>query len=317
MKTKTGKIRAAFQGGKTIKPGGFYWMRYVIPAMIFYVVFMAYPMLDSVRLSLYEGTAGTRTYVGLANYVRLFTDEVVSKRFWNAFGNNWIFFAYHMILQNALGITFAAILTNRTMRGRKFYQTIIFIPCTVAVLVTGYLFKMMMNPQWAKKPLEAAGLGFLVHSPSGWLGDPGTALSAVSLVSVWQWVGIPTMMFVAAFQGIDDDLLEAASIEGATPWQQFVRIRIPLIIPVIGMVAIMTFVANFNAFDAVFAMETLDGAPDYSTDLIGTLFYRYGVAGQHPVGIPEPGVGSAISTSIFAMLLCGVIPVLVKTQGKE
>ena len=315
--TAKSRTSRAFQGGKTIRPGGIYWMRYVIPALVFYVVFMAYPMLDSIRLSLYEGTAGTRTYVGLANYVRLFTDEVVSKRFWNAFFNNWIFFAYHMILQNALGITFAAILTNRTMRGRQFYQTLIFIPCTVAVLVTGYLFKIMMNPQWSKAPLEAVKLGFLVHSPSGWLGDPGTALSAVSLVSVWQWVGIPTMMFVAAFQGIDDDLIEAASIEGANAWQQFTRIRIPLIIPVIGMVAIMTFVANFNAFDVVFAMETLDGAPDYSTDLIGTLFYRYGVAGQHPVGIPEPGVGSAISTSIFAMLLCGVIPTLVKTQGNE
>ena len=315
--TAKSRTSRAFQGGKTIRPGGIYWMRYVIPALVFYVVFMAYPMLDSIRLSLYEGTAGTRTYVGLANYVRLFTDEVVSKRFWNAFFNNWIFFAYHMILQNALGITFAAILTNRTMRGRQFYQTLIFIPCTVAVLVTGYLFKIMMNPPWSKAPLEAVKLGFLVHSPSGWLGDPGTALSAVSLVSVWQWVGIPTMMFVAAFQGIDDDLIEAASIEGANAWQQFTRIRIPLIIPVIGMVAIMTFVANFNAFDVVFAMETLDGAPDYSTDLIGTLFYRYGVAGQHPVGIPEPGVGSAISTSIFAMLLCGVIPTLVKTQGKE
>ena len=143
------------------------------------------------------------------------------------------------------------------------------------------------------------------------------ALSAVSLVSVWQWVGIPTMMFVAAFQSIDDDLLEAASIEGASPWQQFTRIRVPLIIPVIGMVAILTFVANFNAFDVVFAIETPNGAPDYATDLIGTLFYRYGVAGQHPVGIPAPGVGSAISTTIFAMLLCGVVPVLVKTQGKE
>lgn len=315
--TAKSKTMQAFQGGKTIKPGGVYWLRYILPALVFYVVFMAYPMLDSVRLSLYEGTAGERAFVGFANYVRLFTDEVVSKRFWNAFGNNWIFFAYHMILQNALGITFAAILTNRTMKGRQFYQTLIFIPCTVAVLVTGYLFKMMMNPQWSKAPLEKIGLGFLVHSPSGWLGDPGTALSAVSLVSVWQWVGIPTMMFVAAFQGIDDDLIEAASIEGATPWQQFTRIRIPLIIPVIGMVAIMTFVSNFNAFDVVFAMETLDGAPNYSTDLIGTLFYRYGVAGQHPVGIPEPGVGSAISTSIFCMLLCGVIPVLVKTQGKE
>lgn len=313
MTVKQNTIRA-FQGGTSIKPGGIYWMRYVIPALAFYVVFMAYPMIDSVRLSLYSGTAGTREFVGLANYVRLFTDEVVSKRFWNAFRNNWVFFAWHMLLQNALGILFAAILTNRTMRGRQFYQTLIFIPCTIAVLVTGYLFKLMMNPVWAGTTLKAAGLGFLVRP---WLGDRSTALTCVSLVSVWQWVGIPTMMFVAAFQGIDDDLIEAASIEGATPWQQFIRIRVPLIIPVIGMVAIMTFVSNFNAFDVVFSMETLDGAPDYTTDLIGTLFYRYGIAGQHPVGIPEPGVGAAISTSVFFMLLCGVIPVLRKTQGKE
>ena len=315
MTAKPAKKRiAAFQGGAYIKPGGVYWLRYVIPALAFYVIFMAYPMLDSVRLSLYSGTAGSREFVGFANYVRLFTDEVVSKRFWNAFKNNWVFFGWHMILQNALGILFAAILTNRTMRGRQFYQTLIFIPCTIAVLVTGYLFKLMMNPVWAGTTLKKAGLGFLVKP---WLGDRSTALTCVSLVSVWQWVGIPTMMFVAAFQGIDDDLIEAASIEGATPWQQFTRIRIPLIIPVIGMVAIMTFVSNFNAFDVVFSMETLDGAPDYTTDLIGTLFYRYGIAGQHPVGIPEPGVGAAISTSIFFMLLCGVIPVLVKTQGKE
>ena len=312
--TANKKSIRAFQGGASIKPGGIYWMRYIIPALLFYVVFMAYPMIDSVRLSLYSGTAGTREFVGFANYVRLFTDEVVSKRFWGAFRNNWIFFAWHMLLQNSLGILFAAILTNRTMRGRQVYQTLIFIPCTIAVLVTGYLFKLMLNPVWAGATLKAAGLGFLVRH---WLGDRSTALTCISLVSVWQWVGIPTMMFVAAFQGIDDDLIEAASIEGATPWQQFARIRVPLIIPVIGMVAIMTFVSNFNAFDVVFSMETLDGAPDYTTDLIGTLFYRYGIAGQHPVGIPEPGVGAAISTSVFFMLLCGVIPVLRKTQGKE
>ena len=311
---QTGKKYGAFHGGGSIKPGGVYWILYILPAMLFYVVFMAYPMIDSIRLSFYSGTTGTREFVGFANYVRLFTDPVVSTRFWNAFGNNWIFFAYHMILQNSLGILFAAILTNRTMRGRQLYQTLIFIPCTIAVLVTGYLFKLILNPIWAGTTLKKAGLGFLVRS---WLGGPKTALSCVSLVSVWQWVGIPTMMFVAAFQGISDDLIEAASIEGASPWQQFIKIKIPLIVPVIGMIAIMTFVSNFNAFDVVFSMETPDGAPNYATDIIGTLFYRYGVAGQHPVGIPEPGVGAAISTTVFLILLCGVLPILHSTQGKE
>lgn len=311
---QTGKKYGAFQGGGSIKPGGAYWILYILPAMLVYVVFMAYPMIDSIRLSFYSGTTGTRDFVGFANYVRLFTDTVVSTRFWKAFGNNWIFFAYHMILQNSLGILFAAILTSRTMRGRQLYQTLIFIPCTIAVLVTGYLFKLILNPIWAGTTLKKAGLGFLVRS---WLGDPKTALSCVSLVSVWQWVGIPTMMFVAAFQGISDDLIEAASIEGASPWQQFIKIKIPLIVPVIGMIAIMTFVSNFNAFDVVFSMETPDGAPNYATDIIGTLFYRYGVAGQHPVGIPEPGVGAAISTTVFLILLCGVLPILHSTQGKE
>lgn len=311
---QTGKKYGAFHGGGSIKPGGVYWILYILPAMLFYVVFMAYPMIDSIRLSFYSGTTGTRDFVGFANYVRLFTDPVVSTRFWNAFGNNWIFFAYHMILQNSLGILFAAILTSRTMRGRQLYQTLIFIPCTIAVLVTGYLFKLILNPIWAGTTLKKAGLGFLVRS---WLGDPKTALSCVSLVSVWQWVGIPTMMFVAAFQGISDDLIEAASIEGASSWQQFIKIKIPLIVPVIGMIAIMTFVSNFNAFDVVFSMETPDGAPNYATDIIGTLFYRYGVAGQHPVGIPEPGVGAAISTTVFLILLCGVLPTLHSTQGKE
>jgi len=302
------------RGGGSINPGGAYWMRYVLPALIVYLAFMAYPMLDSVRLSLYSGTTGAREFVGFANYVRLFTDPVVSLRFWNAFKNTWVFFAFHMLLQNSLGIMFAVMLTNRTMRGRTFYQTVIFIPCTIAVLVTGYLFKLMLNPIWAGATLKKMGLGFLVRP---WLGDTSTALPVVSLVSVWQWVGIPTMMFVAGFQGISDDLIEAASIEGASSWQQFLRIKLPLIMPVVGMIAILTFVSNFNAFDAVYSMETADGAPDYTTDLIGTLFYRYGVAGQHPVGIPEPGVGAAIATTVFAMLLAGVIPTLKLTQGRE
>ncbi len=304
----------SLRGGNSISPGGFYWIRYVIPAFIVYAIFMAYPLVDSVRLSFYTGTTGARTFVGFDNYVRLFTDSVISERFWNAFGNNWIFFAFHMCLQNVLGILFAAILTDRAMRGRNIYQTFIFIPCTIAVLVTGYLFKLILNPIWGGAALEEMGLGFLVGS---WLGNPDTALICVSMVSVWQWVGIPTMMFVAAFQGISEDLLEAASIEGANTWQQFIRIKLPLIVPVIGMIAILTFVSNFNAFDVVYSMETVDGSPSYATDLIGTLFYRYGIAGQHPIGIPDPGLGSAISTSVFLMLLCGVVPTLKLTQGKE
>ncbi|MDR2053518.1 MAG: sugar ABC transporter permease [Treponema sp.] len=291
------------------------WLPYLVPALVFYIAFMAWPLLDSLRLSFYTGISGRgRTFVGLKNFKDIFTVPLYSERYWGAFGHTLYFFFIHMLVQNCLGILFASILTNRTMRGKVIYQTIIFIPVTLAVLVTGYLWKLLLNPVWSGPALKILHLGFLARP---WLGDESTALTCVSLVSCWQWMGMPTMMFAAAFQNISDDYIEAASIEGAGNLYVFWKIRLPLIKPVVGMVAILTFVNNFNAFDAVFAMENVNGAPNYSTDLIGTLFYRVGIAGQHPVGIPNPGLGTAIATITFFVLCLGIIPTLAATQGKD
>jgi raffinose/stachyose/melibiose transport system permease protein len=293
----------------------FRWLPYILPALFFYVLFMAWPLLDSLRLSLYTGSSlSGRSFTGLQNFKELFTKTVYAERYWSAFSHTWFFFLAHIMVQNCFGLIFATMLTNRTMKGRVFYQTVIFIPVTFAVLITGYLWKLLLNPIWSGPALEKLHLGFLVRP---WLGDPKTALFCVSLVSCWQWIGIPTMMFVAALRNISDDFIEASLIEGATPLQIFWRIKLPLIRPVVGMIAILTFVSNFNAFDVVFAMENVNGAPNYSTDLIGTLFYRVGIAGQHPIGIPDPGMGTAIATITFFVLCLGVIPVLRVTQGKD
>jgi raffinose/stachyose/melibiose transport system permease protein len=291
------------------------WIPYLVPALLFYVLFMAWPLLDSIRLSLYTGSAGLgRSFVGLANYKNLFTVTRYAERYRGAFIHTVIFFAIHMTVQNCLGIFFAVLLTNKTMKGRQFYQTVIFLPTTLAVLVTGYLWKLLLNPVWSGPFLKSLGLEFLARP---WLGDKNTALLCISLVSCWQWIGIPVMMFVAALRGISEDYIEAANIEGASGSQTFWRIRLPLIKPVAGMIAILTFVNNFNAFDVVFSMTNVNGAPDYATDLIGTLFYRVGIAGQHPVGIPDPGLGAAIATITFFMLCLGVIPTLRATQGRD
>jgi raffinose/stachyose/melibiose transport system permease protein len=276
---------------------------------------MAWPLLDSLRLSFYTGSAGLgRNFAGLNNYKHLFTVEQYADRYWGAFSHTVIFFIIHMIVQNCLGIFFAVLLTNKAMKGRGFYQTVIFLPVTLAVLVTGYLWKLLLNPVWSGPFFQKLGLDFLVHP---WLGDRLTALLSVSLVSCWQWIGIPVMMFVAALRGISDDYIEAANIEGAKGAQIFWRIKLPLIKPVVGMIAILTFVNNFNAFDVVFSMTNVNGAPNYATDLIGTLFYRVGIAGQHPVGIPDPGMGAAIAAITFFVLCLGVIPTLRATQRSD
>ena len=288
------------------------WLLYLAPAAIIYVIFMAYPLLDSLRLSLFTGNiAANRTFVGFQNFKRLFVDPQISERYWGAFINTWIFFFIHLVVQNGLGILFAILLTFETMRKRQLYQTIIFIPTTFAVLITGYLWKLMLNPVWSGDFFVSVGLPFLKHP---WLGDTKTALIAVSLVSCWQWLGIPTMMFVAALRNISVELLEASRLEGAGNFKTFWFIKLPLIRPVVGIIAVLTFVNNFNAFDIVFAMTNVNGAPSYATDLIGTLFYRYGIAGQHPVGIPDVGLGSAIATITLFLLMAVVIPTLRKTQ---
>lgn len=301
-------------GTRSLRPKGRYWIWYILPALLFYVFFMAYPLVDSVRLSFFTGGVGNRTFVGFDNYVKLFTDPVVGATYRNALFNTVIFFCIHMLVQNVLGITFANLLTKKGMKGVHFYQTVIFIPVTFAILVTGYLWKLLLNPVWAGGTLSALGLDFLAKP---WLGQKSTALICVALVSCWQWVGMPTMMFLAGMQNISDDLIEAAQIDGATESKVFWHIKLPLLKPVIGMTAILTFVGNFNAFDVVFAMETANGAPGYATDLLGTLFYRTGIAGQHPVGIPDAGLGAAIATITFLILALGTIPTLMATRTKE
>ena len=302
------------RGGQRMEPSGYYWLLYLAPALIFYVVFMAWPLLDSIRLSLYTGNLHNRSYVGLENFTRLFTDAELSTRYWRAFGHTWYFFLIHLLFQNILGLFFAALLTHPTLKGRTFYQTVIFLPTTFAVAITGFLWKMLLNPTWIESFVNPLGLGFLAKP---WLGQESTALTTVSLVSCWQWVGIPTMMFVAALRGIPEDLTEAGAIEGAKNWQNFFYIKLPLIFPVVGMVTILTFVSNFNAFDVVFAMEGANAPPNFSTDLIGTLFYRTGIAGMHPIGIPDPGMGATIATVTFLMLMICVIPSLKATQGRD
>ena len=295
-----------------LNPKGSYWIWYILPALICYVIFMAYPLLDSIRASLFDNEGA---FVGLQNFVRLFTDDNpndsvnLTKRYWGAFFNTCYFFLIHMLVQNVLGILFATILTNPKMRGRKFYQTIIFIPTTFAVLVTGHLWRLLLNPNWTK------GISEFLSQP--WLGKETTALTFVALVSCWQWVGIPTMMFVATMRNINEDLYEAANIEGASSWQIFWRIKLPLVKPVVGLVSILTFVNNFNAFDVVYAMTNANGAPTYSTDLLGTLFYRIGIYGQHPLAQKDPAMGATIASITFVLLAGVSMIVLNRTRTKE
>lgn len=281
------------------------WILFLLPALLIYLGFMAIPLFSSLGLSFYTGT-GLRPdrFVGLTNYVDLFTNPLWRDRFLNALRNTFVFFTIHMLVQNTLGLLFALLLASG-IKGNNLLRTIIFIPATLSVLVIGFLWRLILNPQWGavNQLLKSVGLD---QWALPWLGEPGLVLIIISLVSVWQWVGLPTMMFLAGLLTIPDELLEAARVDGASAWQSFWRIRLPLLAPVIGIVAILTFVGNFNAFDIVYAMAGARGDPKYAADLLGTFFYRTAIAGEHPVARPDMGIGAAVATVTFVILLAGV-----------
>jgi len=282
------------------------WILFLLPALATYIIFMAAPLLDSLRLSLYTGSGYTpTTFVGLKNYIDLFTNPLWVERFTGAVLHTCIFFAIHMSVQNTLGLFFAALLSVK-FRGRDFFRTVIFMPATLSVLVTGFLWTLILNPNWGAVNIILENIGLKAWAKP-WLGDEKLALIVISLTSAWQWVGLPTVMFLAGFLNISEELIEAAHTDGANAWTTFWRIQFPLLMPIVGIVAILTFVENFNAFDVIFAMAGARGDPAYSADVLSTFFYRTGIAGEHPTGIPNMGMGASIATMTFIILMTGVL----------
>jgi raffinose/stachyose/melibiose transport system permease protein len=150
--------------------------------------------------------------------------------------------------------------------------------------------------------METTGIGNLFQP---WLGLEGPALVALSLISVWQFIGIPMMLFYASLIGIPDELIEAATVDGANVWQVFWKIKFPLILPTVGIVAVLTFVGNFNAFDLIYTTQGALAGPNFSTDLMGTLFYRTFFGQQLQLG--NPTMGATVATVMFVIILTGVL----------
>lgn len=278
---------------------------FLAPAVLIYTIFMIWPLIDSLRLSLFAATGPQAgRFIGVQNYVTLLTDPQWAPRFWGALRNNLLFFAIHMLVQNPIGLLLAVLLNAKVLRGRAVYRTLLFAPTMLSVVIVGFIWQLMLNPLWgiAEGVLSFIGLSRL-YQP--WLGLERSALPALSLISVWQFIGIPMMLFLTALLAIPEELDEAARVDGAGAWGTFWRIKFPLILPTVGIVTILTFVGNFNAFDLVYAVKGALAGPNFSTDLLGTLFYRTFFGFQLQPG--NPPMGTTVAMMIFLIILAGVL----------
>jgi len=225
------------------------------PAVAIYTLFSIYPLIATMTLSTYTSDpSGVFTFVGLANFVTLLGDAVWSRPFWNAAYNNLIFFCVHMLVQNPIGIALAGLLSLPGLKLKGFYRTVIFLPTMLSVVIVGFSWNLILSPLWgvAEGALKSVGLGAWF---APWMGLPHTALLTLALISVWQFVGIPMMLIYAALLNIPDELTDAARVDGLGQLRIFFHIKLPLVLPTIGMVSILTFVGNFNAFDLIYSVR--------------------------------------------------------------
>ena len=276
---------------------------FLAPAVLVYTAVMILPLFGTLQLSLFQDIDNSRVFVGLDNFRRLLGDPRLSATFWNALSNNAWFFLIHMLVQNPVGILLAAILSNPRLRFRSVYRTAIFVPAILSFVIVGFVWKLILSPLWGVAPdlLELVGLKSLFKP---WLGKEAYALTTLSLISVWQFIGIPMMLIYAALISIPEEILEAAECDGITGARQFWKIKLPLVLPSIGIISVLTFVGNFNAFDLIYVSQGALAGPDYSTDILGTFLYRTFFGFQLQLG--DPHLGATIASMMFLIILTGV-----------
>ena len=286
---------------------------FLAPAVLIYTVVMIYPILSSLWLSLRNHAVdGPEHFVGLANYQRLLGTELYAQPLWNAIRNNLVFFVIHMLAQNPVGLLLAVLLSFR-LRGSAVYRTLLFTPTVLSVVIIGFAWKLILNPAWGvqRSLLEPLHLQALDQP---WLGLPSTALTTLGLISVWQNIGIPMLLFLAALVRIPDELYEAARLDGAGGWTIFRRIQLPLILPTVGIVSVLTFVGNFNAFDLIYSVQGALAGPNFASDILGTLFYRTFFGYQLQAG--DQYMGAAVAGVMLLIILTGLLLYLVTVQRR-
>lgn len=261
---------------------------FISPWIIGFVVFLLGPMVASVYLSLTDWDSFTAPkFIGLDNYRRLLSADPI---FWKVIRNT----AFYAVVAVPLGMVIAlylANLLNKQVRFRKVFRTVIYLPALVPLVAGALIFKMVLAPDTG--PLNRA-LGLVGITGPAWLLDPHWAKPSVILLSLWG-TGAATVLLLAAMKGIPRELYEAAELDGAGAVQQFWRITVPQVTPVLFFNLILGMIGSFRVFGQVYIMT--GGGPDNASQMIVPLLFSEAFEFYHM------GYASAIAWLLFLIVL--------------
>ena len=281
---------------------------YIAPAVIGLSVLVLLPFLFGVCLSFFRFSQGDFSWVGLAHFIEILTNQdyplLHPLNFYFTLGVTVLWTALNVFLHVAIGLALALLLNRPDLKLKGVYRVLLIVPWAVPSYITALVWKGMFNQQFGVINALLTQLG---SSPVDWFGSFGTAFSAN--VATNTWLGFPFMMVVTlgALQSIPSDLYEAAEVDGASRWQAFRHITIPLLRPALLPAVIMGSVWTFNMFNIVYLVS--GGRPDGSTDILITEAYRWAFERE------RYGYAAAYSLVIFFVLLA--YSALTQRAGRE
>ncbi|NLA66584.1 MAG: sugar ABC transporter permease [Leucobacter sp.] len=242
---------------------------FLAPALLFLVIFFIIPVTQSFYFSLtnWDGFSSSYRFSGFENYKYVFTARQTVQVIKNTF---YLAIIYIPVL-NILSL-FLAVIINDCKKLQNVYKSILFFPNLLALAVTGYIFKMILNPSTGilNRVLDSIGLSSITLD---WLGNIHTVIPAISLTTIWVCTGFYLVIYLAGIMGIPQDLYEAASIDGASRWQKFQFITFPLLSPSITINVILSTIGILGAFDLPYVMT--GGGPAYYSTTIALQIYVY------------------------------------------
>ncbi|MEH7352386.1 sugar ABC transporter permease [Neobacillus drentensis] len=263
---------------------------FVLVAALMISLFYFYPMIQALIMSFQTGNGANLTFTGFDNYVRLFKDPT----FLTTVKNTVIYLIIQVPIMILLALFLSVLLNNKSLKLKGLFRTAIFLPCVTSLVAYSVIFKYLFGQDGIINIMLMKVS--LISEPIQWLTDPFWAKIAIIIAITWRWTGYNMIFYLSALQNVDESIYEAAKIDGASPVQQFFKITIPMLKPIILFTSITSTIGTLQLFDEV--MNITKGGPGNATMTISQ--YIYNLSFKYT---PDFGYAATVSYAIVIMIV--------------